>query len=122
MKVFFKVWNILLLIATAIPAVLVLIGALGLGAVSAELGGSDGAFGGLAAIFAIIGLIPAVMTIIMAIAGQKDDYEKCSKIAFYVLVLDVVMLFMTENKGSAIFQIIMLIVYIVLAKKLQRIW
>lgn len=122
MKVFFKVWNILLLIATAIPAVILLISALGLGALSAEVGGSDGAFGGLTAIFAIIGLIPAAITILMAIAGLKEDYEKCSKLAFYVLVLDVVMLFMSENKGSAIFQIIMLIVYIVLAKKLQKIW
>lgn len=122
MKVFFKVWNILLLVVTGIPAGIVLLGALGFGSVAAGVGGSAAALGGFAVLTVILSLIPAVVTVIMAIAGLKGDYEKCSKIAFFILILDIISVFFTNSKGSAIFQIIMLIVYIYLAKSLQKNW
>lgn len=122
MKIFFKVWNILLLIATIIPAGILLLGALGLGTLATEAGGTTAAYGGFAVLIVILSLIPTVVTIIMAIAGLKGDYEKCSKIAFVVLILDLATVFIADSKGSAIFQIIMLVVYICIAKKLQKNW
>lgn len=122
MKIFFKVWNILLLIATVIPAGILLLGALGLGSLAADAGGTTAALGGVVVLVVILALIPAAATVIMAIAGIKEDYEKCSKIAFAILILDLISVFFSDNKGSAIFQIIMLVIYIFLAKKLQKNW
>lgn len=122
MKIFFKVWNILLLIATVIPAGILLIGALGLGSLAADAGGTTAALGGFAVLIVILALIPVAATIIMAIAGIKEDYEKCSKIAFAILIFDLISVFFSDNKDSTIFQIIMLAVYIFLAKKLQKNW
>lgn len=122
MKIFFKVWNILILIVNVIPAGIVLVGAIGLGSAVAEVGGTTAALGGFAVLTVILSLIPAVATIIMAIAGLKGNYEKCSKIACFILILDIITIFLSDNKGSAIFQIIMLIVYILLAKSLQKNW
>lgn len=122
MKIFFKVWNILLLIATIIPAGILLVGALGLGSLAADEGGTTAALGGFVVLVVILALIPSVATVIMAIAGLKEDYEKCSKIAFAILILDLISVFFSDSKGSAIFQIIMLVIYIFLAKKLQKNW
>lgn len=122
MKITFRVWNILILIANVIPAVNLLIKGIGLGSLAAAVGGTTAALGGFAVLIVILSLIPAVATIIMAIAGLKGNYEKCSKIAFAILILDIVTIFLSDNKGSAIFQIIMLMVYIYLAKSLQKNW
>lgn len=122
MKIFFKVWNILILIANVIPAVILLVSALGLGSLASEARGTTAALGGAVVLIVILSLIPAVATVIMAIAGLKGDYEKCSKIAFAILILDIITIFLSDNKGSAIFQIIMLLVYIYLAKTLQKNW
>ncbi|MDE6520923.1 MAG: hypothetical protein K2K91_10805 [Ruminococcus sp.] len=122
MKIIFRVWNILILIANVIPAVNLLIRGIGLGSLAAAVGGTTAALGGFAVLIVILSLIPAVATIIMAIAGLKGNYEKCSKIAFAILILDIISIFFADNKVSAIFQIIMLIVYILLAKSLQKNW
>ncbi|MDE7363293.1 MAG: hypothetical protein K2N27_00170 [Ruminococcus sp.] len=122
MKIFFRVWNILILIANVIPAVNFLMRVIGLGSLAAAVGGTTAALGGFAVLIVILSLIPAIATIIMAIAGLKGNYEKCSKIAFAILILDIITIFLSDNKGSAIFQIIMLVVYIYLAKSLQKNW
>lgn len=122
MKIFFKVWNILILIANVISAASLIASALGLGSFAAAVGGTTAALGGFVVLSVILSLIPAMATIIMAITGLKGNYEKCSKIAFAILILDIIAIFLSNNKGYTIFQIIMLIVYILLAKSLQKNW
>lgn len=67
-----------------------------------------------------LSLILVVATVIMAIIGLADGYQKCSIIAFIVLIFDLVTMLLTHNIVLAILQSIMLVVYIVLAKILQK--
>lgn len=113
MKVAFKVINILLLVFTVIPAAI--------GAVSGLIL-STSELGGLAFFGTILALIPAAVTIYMAIKGLQCDYGTASKIAFFILFIDVILLFISSSKASCIFQIILLGIYIYMAKSLQKIW
>ena len=113
MKVAFKVMNIILLIVTVIPTAITVIGGLALSATE---------LGGLAFFGTILAIIPAAVTIYMAIAGIRGNYDTCSKIAFFILALDIISLVFSENRGTVIFQIILLGIYIYMAKKMQKIW
>ena len=113
MKVAFKVMNIILLIVTVIPTAITVIGGLALSATE---------LGGLAFFGTILALIPAAVTIYMAIKGLRGDYGTASKIAFFILFIDVILLFISSSRASCIFQIILLGVYIYMAKSLQKIW
>ena len=113
MKVAFKVMNIILLIVTVIPTAITVIGGLALSATE---------LGGLAFFGTILALIPAAVTIYMAIKGLQCDYGTASKIAFFILALDIISLVFSENRGTVIFQIILLGIYIYMAKKMQKIW
>lgn len=113
MKTAFKVINILLLVFTVIPAAITAVSGLALSATE---------LGGLAFFGTILALIPAAVTIYMAVKGLRGDYEAASKIAFFILFLDVILLFMSSSKGSCIFQILLLGVYIYMAKSLQKVW
>ena len=113
MKVAFKVINILLLVFTVIPAAIGAVSGLILSATE---------LGGLAFFGTILVIIPAAVTIFMAIAGIRGNYDTCSKIAFFILALDIISLVFSENRGTVIFQIILLGIYIYMAKKMQKIW
>ncbi len=113
MKTAFKVMNIILLVVTVIPAAITAV--TGLLYSTTELGG-------LAFFATILALIPAAVTIYMAVTGIRGNYGTCSKIAIFILCLDIVSLVFAENKGTLIFQIILLAVYIYMAKKMQKIW
>lgn len=113
MKTAFKVMNIILLVATVVPAAITVV--TGLVFSATELGG-------LAFFTMILMLIPAAVTIYMAVTGLRGNYGTCSKIAIFILCLDIISLVFAEEKGSLIFQIILLAVYIYMAKKMQKIW
>lgn len=113
MKTAFKVMNIILLVVTLIPAVITAV--TGLFYSTTELGGF--------AFFTTLALlIPSAVTIYMAVTGIRGNYGTCSKIAIFILCFDIVSLVFAENKGTLIFQIILLAVYIYMAKKMQKIW
>ena len=122
MKVLFKVWNILILVVNIISVITILTAILGLGKAASDIDGAGRAIGGFALIVGVIGLIPAIITIFMARAGLKDDYEYCTKLAMIILCLDVITVFLSEDKLSGIFQIVLMLVYIYLAKSLQKSW
>lgn len=120
MKIFFKVWNILLFIAVAVPAGILFIKAFGFLSPDSGSVRPTVTLGGFDILIAVLSLILAVTTVIMAVAGLIGNYGKCSIIALVVLILDLITMLLTRNIVFAIVQIIMLIVYICLAKILQK--
>lgn len=120
MKIFFKVWNILLFIAVAVPAGILFIKAFGFGSPDSGSVKITVTLGGFDILIAVLSLILAVTTVIMAVAGLIGNYGKCSIIALVVLILDLLTMLLTRNMVFAIVQIIMLIFYICLAKILQK--
>lgn len=113
MKVAFKVMNIIILVTTLIPTAITVIS--GLVASTTELGG-------LAFFGTILLIIPSAVTIYMALKGLRCDYGTASKVAFFILSMDIISLVFVENRGTLILQIILLCVYIYMAKKMQKIW
>lgn len=122
MRIVFKVWNILLLIFTVISAISIIIAILGIGEAASKVDGSEKAIGGLALVVGVIGLIPVFFVIFMARAGLKEDYDYAAKLATVVLILDVIGVILADDKTSGIVNVILMVIYIYLAKSLQKSW
>lgn len=120
MKIFFKVWNVLLFIAVAIPAGIIFLKAFGYGLRNLGSVGTTEALVGFDFLIAVSSLILAVTAVIMTVVGLIGNYGKCSILAFVVLILDLITMVLTRNFVVAIVQIVMLIVHICLAKILQK--
>lgn len=116
MKIFFKIWNVLMFIVVGGLASILFMKALGFGSISGNIGFTSS----FDVLIASLSLILALVTLIMAILGLKGDYGKCSIIAVVVLILDLVIMLLTHNIVFAIVQSIMLALYILFAKILQK--
>lgn len=116
MKIFFKIWNILMFIIVGGPAGILFFKAFGFGSLS----GTIGITSDFDVLIASLSLSLVLITLILAILGLKGDYGKCLINAFVVIILDLVIMLLTHNIVFAIVQIIMLALYILLAKILQK--
>lgn len=120
MKIFFKVWNILLFIAVAVPAGILFFKAFGFGSLDSGVVGATVTLSSFDILIAVLSLILAVATAIMAVIGLIGSYGKCSITALIVLILNLIMMLLTRNIVFTIVQTVILIVYICLARILQK--
>ena len=58
----------------------------------------------------------------MARAGLKEDYDYAAKLATVALILDVIGVILADDKTSGIVNVILMVIYIYLAKSLQKSW
>lgn len=116
MKIFFKIWNVLMFIEVGGLAGILFLKSFGFGSIS----GTIGITSGFDVLIASLSLSLALITLIMAIFGLKGDYGKCSIIAIIVLILELAIMLLTHNIVFAIVLSIMLALYIILAKILQK--
>ena len=120
MKIFFKIWNVLMFIEVSGLAAILFMKSFGFGSTSSGLVGVTFTLSNFDILIASLSLSLALITLVMAILGLKGDYGKCSIIAFVVLILDLAIMLLTHNIVFAIILSIMLALYIILAKILQK--
>lgn len=119
MKLAFKIMTIFLLVVNSIAAIAGIMAAVAANSLTEGKTGGEAAIGGLAVFVIVISLIPVALTIYMAICGLKGNYNLCFKLSAALMVLNIVSFIATENKASAIFSLILSIVYCFLAKKMD---
>ncbi len=121
MKMLFKIVSLVLLLRYGFIVVLALLGMLGVGSVSVLIGGIIGGAVGLVAILLwLIKLIPTIFIADMALAGVSQNYEKCASSAKVVLIFNVISLIFNADRGATLITILMICIYILLAKLLQK--
>lgn len=114
MRKAFKIFNIVILIYYGIVGIASVLKLAGVGSEAEEVYPGLGFF---AVVLMVITLIPILLVIFMAREGLRENYELCGKIAMVVVVLDIIGFMMnTEKSASALFGIILGIVYIFMAK------
>lgn len=116
MKIFFKIWNVFLVITTAVPAALIFMKAFGFGSLSGNMGLTST----LDVLVAGLTLAVAVSVLVMAFSGLAGKYGACSVTTVIVLILDLAAMLVTRNIVLGIVQVILLAVGIVLAEKLRK--
>ena len=119
MKLAFKIMTIFLLVVNGIAAIVGILGITAAGKLTEGQTGATAALGGVAILSIILSLIPVALSIYMAICGLKCNYNMCFKLSAVLMVLNIVSFIATDNKGSAVFSLILSIVYCFLAKKMD---
>ncbi len=119
MKLAFKIMTIFLLVVNSIAAIVGIAAAVTANSLTEGKTGGEAALGGLAVFVIVLSLIPVALTIYMAICGLRGNYNMCFKLSAALMVLNIVSFIATENKASAIFSLVLSIVYCFMAKKMD---
>lgn len=82
------------------------------------INGSTSEIGALLFFTGLLAVLPAVLTIIMARAGIRGEYSTCRKIAFFVLVINIISVVFGGKK--AIISAIAAAVYFYLVLSLDK--
>lgn len=119
MKLAFKIMTIFILVVNCIAAVAGIIAATAANKATEGKSAGEAAVGGFAVLLIVLSLIPVGLTIYMAICGLKRNYSLCFKLSAVLMVLNIISFIATDNKGSAIFSLILSVAYCFLSKKMD---
>ena len=120
MKTAFKVLTIFILVVNSIAGIAGVLGLSAAAKLTEGKTGADAAMGGVGVMAILFALIPIAVTIYMTICGLRGKYDMCFKISFVLMILNIVSFVLSDNKGTAVFSLVLSVAYCLMARKMAK--